>query len=151
MSFQNAKYFYFHTQFKLNFIFKIQIIFTFKCNSKVSFMCKYQHDNYGPLYTSYLFRKKSQCKCYQIYSKIFRKIWRRSFISILSESSKIHLLIKVLHIPIQTFACNFGFYAQNVFSLAMHLYHVPKIRNISTFSMLVYHLKQIAFGGSGSF
>ena len=50
--FQNANYFYLHTQFKNNFIFKIQTIYIFKFNSKISFMYKFQHDNDGPPYLS---------------------------------------------------------------------------------------------------
>ena len=52
ISFQNANYVYFHTQFKINLIFRIQTIFTFKFNSKVSFMYIYQHDNDGPPYST---------------------------------------------------------------------------------------------------
>ena len=73
ISFQNANYVYFHTQFKINLIFRIQTIFTFKFNSKVSFMYIYQHDNDGPPYSTlvidqisfwlYLRFKRNKHKC----------------------------------------------------------------------------------------
>ena len=51
ISFQRANYSYFRIQINNDFIFKIQTIFTFKFNSKLAFMYKYQHDSDGPPYT----------------------------------------------------------------------------------------------------
>ena len=42
ISFQIANYFYFHILINNDFIFKIQTIFTFKLNTKLAFMYKYQ-------------------------------------------------------------------------------------------------------------
>ena len=73
ISFQNANYVYFYTQFKINLIFRIQTTFTYKFNSKISFTYIYQHDNDGPPYNTlvidqisfwlYLGFKRNKHKC----------------------------------------------------------------------------------------
>ena len=42
--------FFFCVQIKNDFIFKIQTFFTFKFDSKLAFMYKYQHNSDGPPY-----------------------------------------------------------------------------------------------------
>ena len=65
--------FYFRIQIKNDIIFKIQTIFTFKFDSKLAFMYKYQHDSDGPPYRRFLkivlnvgdFTRQFKC-CYYI-------------------------------------------------------------------------------------
>ena len=60
---------------------------------------------------------RSELSCHQMYSKMLRQLSKRSLISISSESSKIHLSVKVLYRPTWFNLCRlyFLFNSLNVF------------------------------------